>query len=228
MRSQGSSQYQERQAMEFRANYSRFVRWLIDSKCIVQEVMSKWEVLRYRASPSDGVKRRTHVVYRNADGRITFTGSSLTHWNWFITNQPMVKQPEETEPEKKARESWTARNRRLLIDRDGMDCFFCGKTMELDHLGRPTEDGKPDITIEHMLSQKVGRETGADVNHIDNLCLAHAKCNRDIGHQPVNEKLIYREILTEAKTDVEHWDTSHPEIVTVGRELINPPRRARP
>ena len=226
--------------MLFRARFPEFARWLKAQGVMIQPTTSKWEVLRYRAfvelenggSGTDAPEGKSSagsqnggsgkvcsaVIYRNADGRITFTGPSLTHWGMFLKGVALPTQPPETQKEVKKRASWTERTRAGLLERDGSDCYYCGKTMiGHDHTGRPTEDGKDDITIEHMLSQKVGRETGADVNHIDNLVLSHAKCNRDIGHQPVTEKLLYREIMHDRSTHVDHWE----------REDVAPPPRSR-
>lgn len=197
------SGYQTREAMELRQLYPRFVAWLEVAGCLVQEPTSKYEVLRYRAvtydgsKPPEGAKAKSHVVYRRADGSINWTGASRTHWAWFRAGGLMLAQPEIATPKKV--KSWTVRTREKLIERDGTDCYFCGKTMiGHDHTGRATPDGKDDITIEHLLSRhsvRTGELTDADVNHIDYLVLAHAHCNRQIGHRPVSEKLTYREIL---------------------------------
>ena len=79
------------------------------------------------------------------DGAVNMTSESMLHWQMFRAGQHMVPQPENLAPAKRSK-SWTERTREKLLSRDGMDCFFCGKTMELDHEGRPTETGKPDIT----------------------------------------------------------------------------------
>lgn len=223
------SQYQSRTAMEFRALRHRFIEWLEQAGVLVQEPTSMWELLRYRAclhelrpvSPDKAIgnqpveetkvyqwsKPRSSVVYRNRDGAVNMTGDSMVHWQMFRAGQSMPAQPDNLAPGKKGR-SWTERTREKLLSRDGMNCWFCGKTMELDHEGRPTEGGKPDITIEHILSRHnmdAHAAEGTDINHIDYLVLAHAKCNRDIGHRPVTEKMVYRELLHDRHTRVDHW-----------------------
>lgn len=245
------SSYQTREAMEFRALYSRYVIWLEEQGCLIQPPTSEWEVLRYRwwtpeatTPPSvsvtyddvetpkmkekDRTKSESHIVYRRGDGSFSFRGDALMHFNRFrsgtrLTRPWYVNEGESIQPPKKT-VSWTQKTREVLLERDGHACFFCGKTMiGHDHTGRETApdprtgEARNDITIEHMLSQKMGREEGVDVNHIDNLVLAHAKCNRDIGHQPVNEKLIYRDIMHDQTSKVEHWE----------HEDIQPPRRPR-
>lgn len=60
---------------------------------------------------------------------------------------------------------------RLLI-RDGSNCFFCGAALE------------GDITVEHLVAIAHGGP-----NHISNLFLAHAECNRQAGHMSAPEKI---------------------------------------
>lgn len=61
---------------------------------------------------------------------------------------------------------------RRLIERDGEACFFCGLPM----------DG--DVTVEHLVAIAHGGP-----NHISNLFLAHAECNRLAGHLSAPEKV---------------------------------------
>lgn len=63
-----------------------------------------------------------------------------------------------------------------LLVRDGNACFFC----------RADLDG--DITVEHLVSVAHGGP-----NHISNLFLAHADCNRKAGHLSAPEKIAIRE-----------------------------------
>jgi 5-methylcytosine-specific restriction endonuclease McrA len=59
-----------------------------------------------------------------------------------------------------------------LIERDGEECFFCGR------------DLGGDITIEHLVAIAHGGP-----NHISNLFLAHAACNQRAGHLSGPEKV---------------------------------------
>lgn len=59
-----------------------------------------------------------------------------------------------------------------LLQRDGEDCFFCGAAL----------DG--DITVEHLVPIAHGGP-----NHVSNLFLAHAECNRNAGHMSAPEKV---------------------------------------
>lgn len=59
-----------------------------------------------------------------------------------------------------------------LLDRDGARCLFCGS------------DLGDDITVEHLVPVAHGGP-----NHISNLFLAHAECNRAAGHLSAPEKV---------------------------------------
>lgn len=69
------------------------------------------------------------------------------------------------------------RRKYALIKRDGMNCFFCFKRMS-----------ENDMTVEHLVSKQNG---GPD--HMDNLVLAHAECNRKAANLPLIEKIKIRE-----------------------------------
>jgi len=212
------SAYQSREAMELRQLLPRFVEWLEAAGVLVQEPMTKYEVARFRAIPADAclgrswnapdpdAKPKSHVVYRRKDGSLNWAGDSRTYWAWFRSGQKAPHQPEIKEAKKV--KSWTTRTREKLIERDGTDCYFCGKTMiGHDHTARALPNAANDITIEHLLSQHnkdAHKQEGVDVNHIDYLVLAHAKCNRDIGHRPIAEKLTYREIMHDQRSTM--WD----------------------
>ena len=100
--------------------------------------------------------------------------------------------------------SWTARMRRLLLERDGTACWLCGKTM----IGVKT-DGTDDITIEHMHARSLCKAEGLPAsyyNHPDNLVLEHAKCNLDMGHKTVAEKHAVRDMVRAGlHTTIEGW-----------------------
>lgn len=66
-----------------------------------------------------------------------------------------------------------------LLKRDGEGCWFCGK---------PMESGKE--TIEHLLNICNGGN-----NHINNLVLAHEKCNQQARNMGIADKVRMRERL---------------------------------
>ncbi len=59
-----------------------------------------------------------------------------------------------------------------LLNRDGPQCFFCGLAFE------------GDVTVEHLVPRAHGGP-----NHVSNLYLAHAECNRKAGHLSAPEKV---------------------------------------
>ncbi|MEC9017664.1 MAG: HNH endonuclease [Pseudomonadota bacterium] len=73
-----------------------------------------------------------------------------------------------------------------LIARDGDGCFFCGLSLE------------GDITVEHLVSIAHGGP-----NHISNLFLSHAECNRKAGHMAAPLKIAMRDEMR-AKLEAPH------------------------
>jgi 5-methylcytosine-specific restriction endonuclease McrA len=216
-----TSEYQERTAMLFRAKEKEFSRYLIDNGAKIVSVCTSWEVLRYTAwsdaQPDKSKRPVTCVVYRKTDGRITFTGDSFTHFNRFLTGAPLDCQDRQIAldhkrahsgkaPPSVPKLSWAKRTRLLLHERDGDDCYFCCDPlshMNADHL-------RGGETIEHLFAQSLAAEAGwspGEVNHIDNLVLAHARCNREAGHKTVAEKEAIRAMHQEGlKSDVPWWE----------------------
>lgn len=66
-----------------------------------------------------------------------------------------------------------------LAKRDGDICWFCGKGLPHDK-----------ATIEHLLNVSNGGN-----NHINNLVLAHEKCNQQARNMSIAEKVLLRERL---------------------------------
>lgn len=61
-----------------------------------------------------------------------------------------------------------------LLKRDGGDCFFCGKPLIFD------------ITLEHLIPLTSGGQ-----NNLSNMVLAHEKCNYEVNHKSIVEKVKY-------------------------------------
>ena len=66
-----------------------------------------------------------------------------------------------------------------ITKRDGEGCWFCGQPMDLTK-----------ATIEHLLNVSNGGN-----NHINNLVLAHEKCNQQARNLGIAEKVLLRERL---------------------------------
>lgn len=67
----------------------------------------------------------------------------------------------------------------FLLQKYGDTCFYCGQ---------PLGD---DITIEHLLSKSRVGQRSAD--HIDNLALAHQRCNSSAANMSLYDKIKMRE-----------------------------------
>jgi hypothetical protein len=224
--------YRARLSAEFHQRLATFRKWLEDSGAIIHPPTNTYEVLRYRCLPKEGASKRVNqVIYQKADGTITFTGFSEAHYSTFVSGGNMCSQ-EIPEPPVRLRKDGTPykvrpkkaeavpsltfaqKMRPLLLERDGDDCWFCGKPLGLD------------ITIEHLLPQKLKREQGVEVDHIENLVLAHAYCNRMAGHLPMTAKIAWREHLRNPPpSNVPHWDD--PDYDYLHRVEVNPPARSR-
>ena len=59
-----------------------------------------------------------------------------------------------------------------LLQRDGSDCFYCGKSM------------KDDISLEHLIALSSGGQ-----NSLSNMVLCHEKCNQEVENKPISEKV---------------------------------------
>jgi 5-methylcytosine-specific restriction endonuclease McrA len=99
--------------------------------------------------------------------------------DWLTAPQPSLgsapfKVRETVAPEQKPfRQPVGDRNRKIarILARDGDDCCYCGK---------PLGD---DMTLEHRVAKSRG---GSD--DLENLKLAHARCNHEVGNLPPDMK----------------------------------------
>lgn len=127
---------------------------------------NEWEVLRFRA------QGRVHTVSRQASGHILYGGDSAHAVRCWLAHLPWRgSDSHRGQPGKRLR----SLNVRTLLARDGELCFLCGL---------PLGD---DITEEHLVPVTHG---GPD--HLANKVLAHAACNKKMGHLPVMDKLRMR------------------------------------
>lgn len=146
-----------------------------------------YEVVRYKAYWRGTQKAATHVVYAKENGLLTWTGGSKGHYRAFIAGAPMDELPrwEPVTKAETAKRGASARHRKAsreaLIERDGTDCWFCGRHMADD-----------DRTIEHLVPQAAGGR-----NTLANYALAHARCNQLAADKPLVEKLALRSELRE-------------------------------
>jgi hypothetical protein len=125
-----------------------------------------YEVMRFRTKHGVG------VVYVNAKGARTWNEEALRAQSHLKANEGSLA------PVKVfGRRSATAEVPRIL-ERDGLNCFFCGLKLGSD------------ITVEHLVARAHGGP-----NHISNLFLAHKDCNLRAGHLSAPEKIAIRDTL---------------------------------
>jgi hypothetical protein len=140
---------------------AKFAAWLAKNGAEVGTPTNGYEVIRYRAYALGSTKAVTHIVYAKENGLLTFSGVTRDHYAAFLAGHdfPGMFVSKLDKPHIPA-DSKKDRKRLLLVERDGSDCWFCGKP-----LGE-------DMTIEHLVPRSKG-----GVNHLDNYVLAHQACN---------------------------------------------------
>lgn len=163
-------------------NVSGFIHYLAESGAQIGVPSNTYEVVRYRSYPDGATKMMTSIVYRKENGQITWTGASFKHYQRFLDNLPMQPRVVSVEipKDRKAKEPKGEVKRAALLERDGSDCWFCGKP-----LGE-------DITIEHLVPRSKG-----GVNHLDNYVLAHQSCNLEAANKPLVDKIALRNRMME-------------------------------
>lgn len=150
-----------------------FAAWLAGNGAEIGVPTNPYEVIRYRAYGKSGGKAQTHIVYTKDTGLLTFTGKSRDHYTAFIGGveagfAAKVKVPV-------APVSHGAKTRAKLLERDGDECWFCGKPMGAD------------ATLEHLVPKSKGGG-----NKLDNYALAHAACNHRAANIPLVKKIEMR------------------------------------
>ena len=130
---------------------------------------NEYEVVRFRTGA--GVS----IIYTSKRGDLTYTGEANKAWDSFTKpNVPWTAQSRVASRPTAAKRSVLSRT---IRERDGDDCFYCGKEVGDDH-----------ESIEHLLSLNHGGN-----NHVSNLVLAHLDCNLLVGHLPIIDKVKHRE-----------------------------------
>lgn len=141
---------------------------------------NSYEVIRFRAKTGVG------VVYRNLRGRYTANDQALETFRAIVENEggslaPVQVTKRRVQGERRAGEL------AAILERDGTECFFCGK--ELPPLNASLD---PELapTIEHLVARAHGGP-----EHISNKFAAHKCCNEAAGHLSAPEKIALRDRL---------------------------------
>lgn len=168
-----------------------FSEWVSDQGGEVLAPTNEWEVIRYRAKWRGTDTHAVHIIYRKANGILTYTGGSEGHYRAFMRGAPMEKLPRAEVPVQKVAKARPkrAKIRAKVLERDGPVCWFCGTFLN------------GDATLEHL----VARANGGP-NSLDNYALAHATCNLEAGNKPLVEKIALRQKKHEARADAPPWE----------------------
>ena len=142
-----------------------FKLWLQQQGAEVLAPTNQYEVMRVRA------RGKVHIAYKDKHGVITWTDFFKECRHVFERGGRMDMGLTATQ------RTPAARFRAALLERDGRECFFCIEEMPND-----------DMTVEHLVPIHKGGP-----NHLDNMALAHAKCNAAADNLPLIEKISIRE-----------------------------------
>jgi len=140
----------------------KFITFLRTSGAEILEPTSEFEVVRFRTI--NGVS----VVYQGKRG-ISFTGESKSAYDKMLAGNLWQIEPGRLKTKK-----------RLLaevMERDGLDCFYCGEQTDDDTR-----------SLEHILSIAKGGN-----NEISNLTIACVSCNQAAGDMAIVDKIKLRE-----------------------------------
>jgi len=148
-------------------NIDKFTKWLTQMGVEILPVTNQYEALRFKG-------REVGVLYKSGKVANSYTTEAIKCFK--------KKQKWNGKPINVGRKNTYRKEKSKLIERDGTDCFLCGK---------PLED---DITLEHLIALSSGGK-----NNLSNMVLMHEKCNQEVSNAPINEKvnlaITYRKAL---------------------------------
>lgn len=137
-------------------NIIKFKNWIEENSGEIEPSTNKYEKIRFR-----GIE--VGILYKSGKTNNEFTDITIHEFKLKkIWSGRPIKMKRDTNKKTKIK----------IIQRDGCDCFYCGK---------PLED---DITIEHLVSLVSG-----GTNKISNLVLSHEVCNLRAGNMALVNKV---------------------------------------
>lgn len=146
---------------------AKFKKWLIDRGAEILACTNEWELIRFKANGNLG------IVYQNRTQYVSkVTGEAQKAIHCYTHKEPYTC----SEVGKRVRRHIVIKT---LLERDGTDCFYCGKEME-----------DREETVEHIFSIGQGGR-----NHINNLALSHYSCNLLAANKCVVDKIKLRDEL---------------------------------
>ena len=142
----------------------KFENWLSANGAEIMMPTNPYEFARFIANGG------THVVYSNKKGQISANGFALDCVAAFENGKHLSMGFTKTQ------RTHNGNKKAALIKRDGSDCFYC------------RQDLNDDITIEHLIALDKGGN-----NRLENMALAHSKCNALMGNLSLTKKLKKRD-----------------------------------
>ena len=143
-----------------------FERWLNQNGAEIVPPTNPYEAIRFKSQYGTG------VLYRKENGRFSFNSEVAKQaFDCFRQCRPWSGVPKLPRQKKKNRTI------RILLGRDGGDCFYCAK---------PMVEG--DISVEHLVNLVHG-----GTNSLSNKVLAHIKCNNEADCLPLVDKIKLRD-----------------------------------
>lgn len=135
----------------------KFKQWLINHGCDIQPPTNQYEKLRFKGSEVGVIYTTRRTSGKYADEALKAFQSNNA-WNGGAI--------------KTGRWNGYQKEKKQLIKRDGISCFYCGLEMG------------DDITVEHLLDLKYGGK-----NELSNMVLADSKCNYEVRNMNLAEKV---------------------------------------
>lgn len=168
---------------------SEFLKWLeLHGAVKERQSPNSTEIARYKVL--DGFIS----IYRRANGTITMVNGATQLYNDFKQGRGYPLAPPELPPGALPKVSVNPLKskhlpgrRRLLASRDGLECWFCSRPLDLDEKN-PESDKF--ATVEELLARKYG-----GLPEPENQVIACRECNGRAGVKAIAEKVDMRERL---------------------------------
>ena len=142
---------------ERKFNLLKFKNWLVNHGCEILPVTNEYESLRWKG-------KKVGVIYHS--------GKNSGSYAWGAIEAYVKRKKWDGGPVTTGRYNHYVKEKKLLLERDGSRCFFCGLEME------------DDITLEHLIALSRGGK-----NNLSNMVLAHEECNWKTSRLNISEKV---------------------------------------
>ena len=141
----------------------KFKKWLVLNGAEILPLTNEYEILRFQA-------KEIGVLYKSGKTNSEYTKNAI--WCWRHNEQWDGK------PIKTGRYQSYKKEKKLLLQRDGDNCFYCGEPMY------------DDISLEHLIPLSAGGK-----NTLGNMVLAHKQCNNDVKYLQPKNMDTHKEII---------------------------------